>query len=386
MPVYGSTILKERILEQKFDIYSYIEESTKSFNNYIDSLMVIKEENDIIVADVPYKEIEDDVEDAKKASDNTIKDAQEKVQKTFFQKVKEIFIKVITVIKDFFKKIYNNIHDMYMNTNLKDAFWSRYKDKVTYPNLEKAKENGWKGLPAKTILIGKIWDTSDSDFFKLLSKPNSREDEYDEYYINDILQYIDKIQGAKDDSELESIMEKIEEWKKRHSSRSKYWDNYLSAISGPILDSQVKYFDNGDINMPFINEPAKAGESHIMPTVRSFAIIKKLAEEGQRLQKDQAYSNKVNLKGIKDEKAVIKSLNANDKKAYEDDPFMQKKLMYELKAKMAYINIYYTYCVNACRTVGRVVSMQYKYSIQAYIKFIMAIRHYVLKEKAAATT
>ena len=97
MAVYGNTVAFQEAYSNRIDLISWLNEACTSFNDYIDSFLVIKEENDLIVADVPYKEVEDDKSDEKK------KETVEKIKKTFWQKVKEIFIKVIDAIKKFFR-------------------------------------------------------------------------------------------------------------------------------------------------------------------------------------------------------------------------------------------------------------------------------------------
>lgn len=381
MAVYGNTATFREAYSDRIDLFSWLNEACNSFDDYIDSFLVIKEENDIIVADVPYKEVEDD------KSDNDKNETVEKIKKTFWQKVKEIFQKVIESIKKFFKGIYNRIHDMYMNTNLKDNFWSKWKDKVTYPNLQKAKENGWQGLPARLSLPYKIWDTSDSRLFTDLN----REDKYDlwkEYNINNMLDLIDKLMDAKEESEIESIYDDIEKIANKQKFLLRDYDRdaiETAAKGGQLKNDEIKIYDDFTSSLALATPLLKNGQTHYFPEKGAFVTTKKLAEEGQSIQKSANYENKINLKFIKDDKAIQKSLIKNDMKAYEDDPLMTKKLNYKMKATMRYITLYYQRCYATCRSVGYVVSLQYSSAIQGYMMFIHAINKYVFKNEEKAT-
>lgn len=381
MAVYGNTALFKEAYSIKSNIINFIEEASCNFCSFVESAFnIINEENDIIVADAPYKEIEDDIDTDSKQS-NSASNIEEKVKKTFFQKVKQIFEKVIKAIKDFFKGIYNKIHDFYMNTNLKDKALSKYKDKVTYPNLQKAKENGWKGLPKSIPLPGKIWDISDSKFFEDLGEDKDNDNNLtSDRNPNKILNVIDKIMSAESEEDMMIQYKEVERLVERQKDRKWLYDDVLDMLSGPATDWNIKYFQNGDANIPLCypgNYDKKA--PYYFPTMSLFANCKKLAEEGERLQKDLKLDNKLNLKGIKDEKAVLKSFNENDKNAYKNDPLMTKKLTYKYKAQMQYVSIYYQRAFKVCQNVAKVVAIQYKYSIQGYVHFIMAITKYVLK-------
>lgn len=381
MAVYGNTVAFQEAYSNRIDLISWLNETCTSFNDYIDSFLIIKEENDLIVADVPYKEVEDDKSDEKK------KETVEKIKKTFWQKVKEIFIKVIDAIKKFFRGIYTNIYNMYLKVNLKDKFWSRWKDKVTYVNLVKAKDNGWKGLPAKLSLPYKIWDTSDSRLFTDLN----REDKYNlwkEYNINNILDLIDKLMDAKEESEIESIYGDIEKIANKQKSLLKYYDRDVietAVTGGQLKTDEAKIYDDFTASFSLGAPKLKNGETHYFPEKGAFVTTKKLAEEGQSIQKSANYDNKINLKFIKDDKAIQKSLIKNELKEFADDPLMTKKLNYKMKATMQYITLYYQRCYATCKSVGYVVTLQYSSAIQGYMRFIHAINKYVFGNEEKVT-
>ena len=381
MAVYGNTVAFQEAYSNRIDLISWLNEACTSFNDYIDSFLVIKEENDLIVADVPYKEVEDDKSDEKK------KETVEKIKKTFWQKVKEIFIKVIDAIKKFFRGIYTRIHEMYMNTNLKDKFWSRWKDKVTYPNLQKAKDNGWQGLHKSVTLPGKIWDPTESKLFSDLYESLNPENDSRDYNPQYILELIDQMMDKKSENEVDDIFKDIEKAIGVQQERLKGYDHSIVYAKGGYfrLSWDNKYYDNGDVNAALATAMMEDDQQYYFPPFNLFANAKKLAEEGQRIQKDKNYDNKINLKAIKDDKEVQKSLIKNDMKAYEDDPLMMKKLNYKMKATLAYVTLYYKRCYATCKSVGQVVAIQYQHSISAYIKFIQAINKYVFKNEGKAT-
>ena len=365
MAVYGNVLLAQE--RSNFgsaldigDFLSFVQETTYDINLMFEKaemIHVLKEENTSL--SIPKNFFE-----------------PEEAKKTLLQKVKEIISNFIAMVKKAFAKLAEIIHKKYMETNLQDKFISRYKDIVTFSNLEKARDNGWKGIPKTIPMINKIADIKDS---KLYTEMTDDIFLTDENYVN-VDRDIEPIISARSLDDAEKIynefVKKLEKFKS-DSDR----ENTFSYISKNNMEATLKKSAKNSYFV--ISKTEREEDKYYFPIPEPFAKTKKLAEEGQSYIKQFRDSNQHFIKNIKMNKDVemanLNSYKGSGSNVSEDKDNNKIMIMY-YKARYKYTAAYVQRSTKVLNTVVNLIKMQYITAIQNYIHCVYAVKKYVNKE------
>lgn len=293
----------------------------------------------------------------------------EKVKKTLIEWIKETFSKFIQAIKDLFDKVSKAIYDFYMRTNFIDDIVSKFKDKVTYQNLEKARDKGWKGLSVEKgeLLINREADTYLSD----LSISSDRD-----YIVKVEEEDFTSIIRAKDlndaKEQYNKFKEKLTKFKSRimfdtpidltirmSSSMNSSLDDYI-GFYGKVLDQEKKYY---------------------FPATKQFALTKQFAESGQKRIKEIKEHNKNLAKGLNEQKSFFLNnmnlfKNKDSSNNTGDKETDQINILY-YKAQYEYSSAYIMRVKRVINSLTSVLKNQHRIAIRTYTVMAMAVNKYV---------
>ena len=283
----------------------------------------------------------------------------EKVKKTIIEKAKEIYNKMVTMIKEFVDKAKRKITQFYLNTNVKDMLMSKNKNIVCWENLEKAKENGWFGLEKSVIMIGQMVNIRDSSFFDI----DSNLKKYDVTQED-----VDKILMS---TSLEEAEEKSKEIKKR-----------LRELKKEVLirDNKIAYFfNNTEKASRYASNPYFAisnidgkDNKHYYPTRDMFELTCKIALEGQSEIKKMKFENGGYIKSLRKVQTInLKNITETASKEKTD---AQKLQMIYYKTVFDH---YGTIIFVMNRVISAVIGMftqQYSVAIKAFSRLAHDIK------------
>ena len=352
MNIYGNNILKYNYIttENFFDI---LEESENNIEKIFDSFSIIKENDDTL---------------------SLVDKKSEEAKKTLIQKIKELVNKFVQFCKDLFKKVSEKIKQIYLNTNFVDEFVSKFKDKMTFQNMLKAKENGWKGIPNHIPMINHVANLSDSKLAKAI------EEDYGLYTVV-TLDDIDPIIKAKD---LEDAKDKYNEFEtklKKFKSEIDVEDSesYLFSNNGAkfdILGTKIgqAYF--------VISKDISEDGNHYYPTIIDcFQKTKIFAEEGEKNIKKIAYEYKKYVNEFIVSKQVtnsnIKSYNNGGSNHTGDNETDNINILY-YKAIYKYQSAVMQRTAKITKAVLGVLKEQHSTSIKFYMHCVQGIKKYAL--------
>ena len=359
MGVYGRSITKDKIISFT-EFIEYFQESNYQMRMMFEKqelVYAIQEAND---SDIQLPSIDKNIE--------VISGEPEKLKKTLIEWIKETFDKFIKAIKQLFEKLHKIIHDFYMKTNFIDDIVSKFKDKVTYQNITKAKENGWKGLSIEKneALINREVDTYVSTLFQ--------DKQSDDYIKEEEIISIIKADNLEKAREKYSI---FEEKLKKFKDDGKKFEN--KSMYNMRIDNTSGLLGNIDIYTGFFGNYTDKEQKYYFPAMQQFNLTKEFAESGQskikKIRENYNYLTKElsnrkyffldNMKTFKK-----KGVNETEDKETNQINILYLKAQYEFSA--AYIS-------RVKRIISAIVSMlkdQHRIAIKSYTVMAMAVKKY----------
>jgi hypothetical protein len=334
------------------DLISFISESTSIIE-------ANKLSTDVDYKNGPYAASVDakDVDESDSKKDGLIK--------TILNKVKEIWNRFISFLKTQFGKLYEILHKFYLEHNGTDNYFSKFKNIVTYDNLKKCKDKGWKGISTKLPEIGSIARANDSSFIKDIvdgSSPLKNEDIEAILSCNEVEDAQDKYNNIKD-----IIKKKYKESKELMIfSKNFRFNSDLMWVKANLKDPR-------EVELPYFTIPSNYDEDNNLyfPTKDGFSKCKQFAESGEKFIKETRDSYKFYIQQLKLDKRVMKDNYQINKKNNNDKI---NTLYYKAKYEVTCYLIQ-TFSSIANATVG-VIKTQYSTQLLVYLQYIQAIKKY----------
>lgn len=351
MAIYGNSIATMSLTEDKMisisEMFNFINESDMEMACMFERaniIQIIKEDNTEIA--IP-KEMD--------YSTNP-----ETVKKTVIEKVKDLVSKFITFVKTSFQKLVESIQKFYLEHNINDSFFSKWKDKVTWNNLLIAKDKGWNGIPITIAMPGKPANISDSGFYR---------DIYENLGVAiDIEKDINPIVLAEDypkSKELYDIfVEKNSKFKKEIEKREKDF----------IYGARAQ--QNGSAYFRIGPDRHKVGAmTYYYPDGKGFIATKTFAENGQKHIKELQFGSKEVIKQMN----LSKDVELNNMKSYkkgganesEDKEINKIEILY-YRARYEFASTMIFCKSKIMQTIINCLKDQHKNAMQCYMYFIRA--------------
>ena len=379
MAVYGNIIMEQNRSMDMSDFIDFFQETTSQLELMFERANVIQslKEANVLLEDVPAA--------VKPVVTNS---EPEKVKKTLLEKVKEIWVKFVQMVKNAFEKLANAIHNKYMEINFVDKIVSKNKNIVTFENLKKAKENGWVGMPTNVPMINKIADPTDSKLYKdmelynIQSNNNSKSTtsaDFDnlistEDDIDPILS-AESLEDAKEKyKKFEEKLKKFNEDKKRENKSGNYTRNSFASADPTSFWSSKNAKGVEHAYFTITNIKSEDGK-YYMPSSDGFLRTKELAEKGQFIIKNIKNSSQIAIKNLKGEKDIEMNNLKSYQKSKVDSEANQIIILY-YKAKYMYSKSYISRMTKIMNTVLSIIREQHIIAINAYIHYVKAIKKY----------
>lgn len=357
MAIYGTLLktqdsLHENVsFEQMIDfIYESDNEMNLLFEGY-NVINILKEENTSLI--IP------------KDMNETFTNDPEKVTKKFSERIKEMFNKFLDFVKTTFENVKKKIIEFYLEHNFQDNILSKYKDKVTWGNLEKAKKNGWKGISKTLPSVTKLVSINDTlvgkelvDNFKALNLA------------------INKLESCKDENDLSNTEQQVKE---QMDTIKKYVNPLKSEKDRMISSNKMGIMFGEDIPYFAYYTDTNAPDGYYYPTTQAFAVHKNLAENGQKEIKNMKITGNASIKLIKDvtlhnEKEI---LDMNKKSFAKDKQDFENKLIFCVsKYKYQSTSLYIKACSKSLNGLLSILAKSHSIAIQNYIQYASAIKKY----------
>lgn len=358
MAVYGNTIFFEEINENAMSPLDFIEflqesdyEMDKIFNRF--NLLNLSEAENTSLSVINNKNYYE----------------SEEVKKTFIEKVKDIIKKFIDMVKKLFNDIYEKLHKFYIETNFVDKFVSRYKDKVTYINLQKALDNGWPGLTGSYPVINRVCDITDSDLYRFKDSENSVKIDDNDF---DSIIKAENLEEAKEN--YEKFKEKLEQFKKEslESVDDFKMGQWFCDIGINITDKESRKW-YGCYGKLVIDE------EHYMPSPKHFMMTKVFAETGEGKIKNIRQDGKRMLSNLKLEKEILndnmKSFKKNGNNSTSENEVNQCNILY-YKSKYEYAASYISRMTNIISSIIKIIKEEHTIALKTYMQFVSAINKF----------
>ena len=357
MGLYSRTITKDKIISFT-EFIEYFQESDYK-------MRILFEKEEIIYSIQEANESELQLPSIVKNIEFTVGEP-EKVKKTLFEWIKEIFDKFIQAIKDLFDKLQKIVYNFYIRTNFIDDIVSRFKSKVTYQNLEKAKEKGWKGLSIEKseALINREADTYISTLFQDKQK--------DDYIKEEEIISIIKSKDLEDAKEKYNIFnERLKKFKEAKSMENKFVYNIRLGMG---------LYNDLDTYTGFFGSYTDKEQKYYFPATKQFALTKEFAESGQSKIKKIKENYNYLTKELSQQKIFflnnLKSFKKNGSNITEDKETNQINILY-YKAQYEFSSAYISRTKKIVSTVVSMLKDQHRIAIRTYTVMAMAINKYV---------
>lgn len=297
-----------------------------------------------------------------------LNDNQDKIKTSIIQKIKEIVDKFIEFVKNLIDKLIEIVHKFYIEHNLVDATMSKYKDIVTWNNIQKARTNGWHGIHKDKDMIYHIAEMEDSCLERDLKGAASEYNISSKDYIGQ--RDFEKLKNAKTYSEAYEIYEDIKYKLKKFATSSDSTSSieFSNSLSNSlnILKRQKTYF--------FVTSKDKFDEDHYFPTKETFEAIKFMAEKGQKQNKEYKANIKNSLKTITQE---LQNIKLDYKQSDKKSPDEAKRIEYlYYKAYYEYVSIYVKRYSMTLKSICEIRTKQHSVAISRYIEFVAVIKKY----------
>lgn len=367
MAVYGNSVLN---MQQNYNPISFTE--------FYDFVMESNYEVELIFEKFNiYSSIleNNDIEDNDKST-NT-----ETAKKTIIEKIKELFKKLKDAIVGLFYKLVDSIEELYKKVNLQDKVISQFSNLVTFENLQKAKEKGWKGIPENIPMINRLCKVSDSQFFDLNNDSESRKLYYNmENLNNEIIRAKDLDEAQSKYNSFKELLKKFKKSKSEENAAQYIRDNEIKEDF-----SNIKRMLGHDIPLDTFfcvaTEKNKIEDKvYYFPIREPFETTKTLAETGQRKIKDIRSKTR---KYIRQQKIDEKEAYFSDMKLYKNngsnalqDANMNKINMLYLKSKYELSSAYCQRQATIVKSLLKVISIQHNVAINFYMRCLSACKKY----------
>lgn len=298
------------------------------------------------------------------------------IKKSIIQKIKELFQKFAGFAKDIFNKLFEKLKALYNKNDFTDKVIFRYKDKVTWENIQVMIDKGWPGISTKYCMVGK---PAKPDKFII-----------DELPFGPSVKYaLDKIIEAKDISQAQDFyndfLKKLDAFKEDNVDQNHIYNlNFIDTNAK--MDIYKNVFNSEDSlknieqNLYFIVPENNKTEKYF-PTKYPFESTKQFTENGQKMiNKIKEDGNKL-LKSLKidEENAKLKSIesyqkHSNDVESYEDT---EKINILYYKANYQYISTYLHHCGKMVTIIVKICMLQHKAAISFYMAMLKDLKKYL---------
>ena len=306
-------------------------------------------------------------------SDNYIKSfnfisiSESNIITSLVSKIKDMIEKFIKFIKDSWTKLQKRVNDIYMENNFTDKFFQKYKDLVTWENVQKAIQGGWTGLSKDTRQIKRFVSIKDSKFNQLIEQSDSK----DKDALSLFGSYTDKIFQSTNLEEAESYYEKCkEEIRKITDEKSQENKKNLKNRLEQELYETPKLI--------IINK-----KQFQVPVEKCFLNTKKFTEEGQSERKKISVQYKDALKLLKIEKLKRRKAFKNTKKSTNNEEAQIELL--GAKANYQFIVAYIKRLSAINSSILSLLRDQYYHSIRNYLEYKKGIEKYANVENQNKT-
>ena len=277
---------------------------------------------------------------------------------------------MIIMIKKLINTVKEKVTNFYLNTNMKDALMAKTKTKVSWENLEKAKEKGWIGIPKNVGMVNRLVNFQDSHFFdpsddlKKLMVPEKE--------IDEILES-ESIESAKEKSK------KIKEKLKHLRIKAMNLEQAQKYMITNDWDSKDGLFGKGVENAFFAISTIDGGDNnHYYPNKDLFLKTCDVALRGESMVKNMKYENGGYIRSLKE----MQNINFRNiiSTAKEDKSDRQKLQMIYYKTKFDH---YAASIFNFNKIINGVANMfivQHRMATAVYLMMFKAIVKYVKPE------
>lgn len=287
----------------------------------------------------------------------------ETVKKTVIEKVKELINKFISFVKTSFQKLVEGLKKFYIEHNIQDSIISKWKDKVTWENLQMAREKGWKGCPITSPMIGKHASVTESGLYQNIYENNIK-----------VEKDIDPIILAEDYSNAKKI----------YDSFKVKCNNFKKEVE--IVESPDIYKWRADFDLDvgrsgttyFIitaTQHEVGGVKYYYPNKDGFISTKSFAETGEKKIKELQFGAKDAIKQMN----LSKDVELNNMKSYKnggsnvsEDKEINKISILYYKARYEYASTMIFMKSKIMQSVIKVLKEQHQYAIKCYGHFISA--------------
>lgn len=286
-------------------------------------------------------------------------DNPEATKKKFLDKIKELVKKFVQYVTTAIESLKKKVFEVYMNTNFQDQFLSKYKDKVTWENLSKAKEKGWIGTPVSVASICKVASLNDTRLNEEFKEAN-----------DNILNEISKLENAQEDK-VDEISLEIKKDLDRYKRSIENYDT-ISMINSNEFSSDF------GTDTPFLGyvTNSKAKDGYYYPSERLFNNNKNFAENGQKNIKNIKVSGNASIKLVNDiQRENEKSLYKNTKSDYKSNN-TSKQFYLAAKYRYTLMSLFVKASSKSLNALVGVLYKQHKCAIENYIRYIRAINKF----------
>lgn len=363
MSIYGNGFMREQepvvTMEMFMDFFTESTIQMELMFERANIIQTLREENTELAIPISI--------DFSKSSDS------EKVKKSVIEWAKEVFKNFVKAVKDLFNKVAESIHKLYLNTNFIDKIVSRYKDTVTYENLEKIKEKGWPGLPTSYPLINKYPDVRDSALY--------RYGDSDDSSLNVLIDHdsvILPIGTAQTLDEAKEAYSKFSEKLEKLEKSTKHDDSDTSISFSN--EFKAKLTDNYDLVFYGCFGTTLEDKNHYMPAKNQFMFTKDFAEKGEAKIKEirDGYKFIINKHEItRDiELSNMKSFRPKGSNHISDEDVNQINILY-YKARYKYAGAIVKRLSKIIKSIITIIKQEHIIAIRTYSKLAKDITHYL---------
>lgn len=358
MAVYGNLLksVNEDVHENvSFDqLFNFIYESDNEVNLMFERanlITILKEENTSLA-------IPNDINNASNP---------EQVKKKFSEKIKELFNKFVEWVKSAFKNLKQKATEFYLKYNFQDEFLSKWKDKVTWANLEKAKSKGWKGIPESVPSVIEPISINDTRLIKMFKSDFEK--------LNN---QIDNLSKSDSQESLDDNEKKVKDIIKNIESSN----NLLNGSeSDNIIDMRNNEIMFGNETVPFLGYMKNSGapQGRYYPNQKLFGNNKHFAETGQKEIKNIKVTGNASIELVKDVTlSNDKDMMKIGKDNYKEDKEILANKIYYLSCKYRYASTSLYIKVSSRSLNGLVGALwkQHRAAVQNYILYVHAIEKF----------
>lgn len=308
----------------------------------------------------------------------------EEVKKTIFQRIKEAISKFIEMVKAGFEKVIESLKQFFVDKKFLDNIISRYKDVVTWENMQKAREKGWNGILTNFPCIGKFFSINDSNIYNNIYKISGKETPKESMLTFDPEPYYNKIWDA---NTLNTAKETYNEFKEKldvlaTAGKIESVDSFLSNKNekGHMFVDDAPFVISKDLH----DAKNKKGEpeTYYYPDAKMFNRTKAIAETGRSLltqirkRSEQMIGDMKNDKRLKlkDMKSSRKKLYSNEEESMND--YYQIQLL-SYRAQYEFSAVYLKVHAKLIKIVQQLFAMQSRQAILTYLAIYKGIKPFV---------